>query len=92
MSSFLYRQKHDDSNPYDIIPISINMHNILYERYFNLGLMDKYLIQTQSQTKSSGIILPEVHGGKENFKYKFTTSKAEKQPLRLKRVLKLNQD
>ena len=27
--------------------------------------MDKYLVQTQSQTKSSEIILPEVHGVKE---------------------------
>ena len=44
--SNLYRQKCDDSNPYDIIPISFNMHNILHEIYYNLGLMDKYLVQT----------------------------------------------
>ena len=42
---FLSRQKHDDSNPHDIIPISFNMYNILYERYYNLGLTDKYLVQ-----------------------------------------------
>ena len=60
----LSRQKHDDSNPHDIIPISFNLHNILHERYYNLGLMDKYLVQTQSQTKSSRIIIPEVHGVK----------------------------
>ena len=62
LSAFLSRQKHDDSNPHDIIPVSFNMHNILQERYYNLGLMDKYLVQTQLQIKSSGIILPEVHG------------------------------
>ena len=62
LSDFLSRQKHDDSNPHDIIPISFNMHNILHERYYNLGLMDKYLVQIQSQTKSSEIILLEAHG------------------------------
>ena len=29
LSDFLSRQKHDDSNPHEIIPISFNMHNIL---------------------------------------------------------------
>ena len=62
LSNFLSRQKHDDNNPHDIIPISFNMHNILHKRYYNLGLMDNYLVQTQSQTKSSRIILSEVHG------------------------------
>ena len=32
LSDFLSRQKHDDSNPHGIIPISFNMHNILYRR------------------------------------------------------------
>ena len=36
LSDFLSRHKHDDSNPHDIIPISFNMYNILYERYYNL--------------------------------------------------------
>ena len=40
------------------------LHNILHERYYNLGLMYKYLVQTQLQTKSCGIILPEVYGVK----------------------------
>ena len=52
LSDLLSRQKHDDSNPHDIIPISFNMYNILHKRYYNLGLTDKYLVQTQSQTKS----------------------------------------
>ena len=31
ISNFLSRQRHDDSNPHEIIPVSFNMHNILYE-------------------------------------------------------------
>ena len=45
LSDFLYRQKHDNSNPHDIIPISFNKHNILHERYYNIGLTDKYLYE-----------------------------------------------
>ena len=62
LSDFLSRQKHDDSSPYEIIPISFNMDNILYKRYYNIGKSERYLVQMQSQTKSSGIKLPEVHG------------------------------
>ena len=29
LSNFLSRQKHDDSNPHEIIPISFNMQNII---------------------------------------------------------------
>ena len=45
LSDFLSRQKHDDSNPHDIIPISFNMHSILHKRYYNLGWTDNYLVQ-----------------------------------------------
>ena len=48
-----------------IIPISFNMQNVLQSRYFNMGnerKEEKYLVQTRSQAKSSGITLPEVHG------------------------------
>ena len=67
-SDFLSRQKCDDCNPHEIIPISFNMQGILQARYYNLGEenLGKYLVQTRSQAKSSGIKLPEVHGiGKE---------------------------
>ena len=37
LSNFLSRQKHDDSNPNEIIPISFNMHNALYGKYYNIG-------------------------------------------------------
>ena len=58
-SDFLSRQKNDDSNPFQIMPNSFNMYKILKDNYYN---MEKYLIQTRSQTRSSGIKLPEVHG------------------------------
>ena len=57
-SDFLSRQKNDDSNLREIIPISFNINQILDENYYN----EKYLIQTRSHAKSSGIKLPEVHG------------------------------
>ena len=64
LSDFLSRQTHDNSDPHEIIPISFNMHNILHEKYYNIEMKDRYLVQTCSQTKSSGIKLPEVHGVK----------------------------
>ena len=50
LSDFLSRQKHDDSNPHEIIPISFNMQNVLQTRYFNIGEREKgkYLVQTRS--------------------------------------------
>ena len=64
LSDFLSRQKHDDSNPHEFIPISFNMQNVLQTRYYIIGEREqgKYLVQTRSQAKSSGIILPDVHG------------------------------
>ena len=62
LSNFLLRQTHDDSNPHDIIPVSFNMHKTLYENYYKIETKERYLFQTQSQTKSSRIALPEVHG------------------------------
>ena len=63
-SDFLSRQKHDDSNPHEIIPISFNMQNVLQSRYYNIKERKegKYLVQTRSQAKSSGITFPEVCG------------------------------
>ena len=58
LNDFLSQQKNDDSNLLEIIPISFNMGQVLDDNYYN----EKYLIQTRSQAKSSGIKLPEVHG------------------------------
>ena len=65
LSDFLSRQKNDKSNPCEVIHISFNMKNILYGRYYNIGERKeewKYLTQARSQSKSSGITLPAVHG------------------------------
>ena len=66
LSDFLSRQNHDNSNPHEIIPISFNMYQVLHEKYCNIGNTEKYLVQTRSQTKSSGIKLPEVQGMSKN--------------------------
>ena len=59
LSEFLSRQ-----NPHNIIPISLNMYKALYKNYYKTETKETYLVQTWSQTKSSGITLPEVHGAK----------------------------
>ena len=63
LSDFLSRKKIDDSNPHEIIPISFGMRDSLQENYYNFSNMtedDKYLVQTRSQAKSSGIKVSEV--------------------------------
>ena len=48
LSDIFSRQKHDDSNPHEIVPISFNMQSISQTRYYNLGKGNsvKYLVQT----------------------------------------------
>ena len=51
LGAFLSRQKTNDSNPHEIIPISFSMREVLHENYYSLGNMteeDKYLVQTRS--------------------------------------------
>ena len=64
LSNFLCRQKHDDSNPHEIIPISFHIQNISQTRYYNIGerKQGKYLVQTRSQAETSDKTLPEIHG------------------------------
>ena len=61
LSDFLSIQTHD-SNLHEVIPISFNMYNTLYENYYSIEIEDQYLVQI-SQTKVTGM-LPEVHGAK----------------------------
>ena len=62
LSDFLSRQNVDDSNPHEIIPISSNLRTVLQDKYYNLeGANERYMIQTTSQMKASGVQLPEVH-------------------------------
>ena len=37
LSDFLSLQKHDDSNPHEIILISFNIQHILHSNYYNIG-------------------------------------------------------
>ena len=48
LNDFLSRQKHNDSDPHEIIWISFNIYGILEKNYFNIGNLVKYLVQTQS--------------------------------------------
>ena len=64
LSHFLSRQTHNDSSPHEVIPISFNMYNILYKNYYSIEIEDWYLVQTRSQTKATGIMLPEIHSTK----------------------------
>ena len=60
---FFSRQNVDDSNLHEIIPISFNLRTVLQDKYYNLEkLKERYMIQTRSQTKASGVKFPEVHG------------------------------
>ena len=70
LSDFLSRQKTDDSNPHEIIPILFSLREVLHEIYYKIGDItrtvdletDKYMVQTRAQAKSSGVNVPEVHG------------------------------
>ena len=59
LSDFFVDKNNDNSNPYEIIPISFNMHQLLHENYYNT---ENYLVQTRSQARSSGIKVLEAHG------------------------------
>ena len=68
LSDFLSRQKTDDSNPHELIPISFMLKSQVENNFYkidndiNQPKNDRYLVQTRSQVKSSGIKLPEIHG------------------------------
>ena len=65
LSDFLSRQDLGDKNAKEIIPISFNMKSVLQDKYYNVGENEeKYMVQTRSQTKVSGVQLPEVHGSR----------------------------
>ena len=61
LSDLLSRQKHVANNLHEIIPISFNMQSILQSKYYNIDKekIGKYIVQTRSQAKSSGINLEE---------------------------------
>ena len=58
LSDSLSRQKHDKGDPHEVVPISFNMQEVLHAKYYNIHENDeeKYLVQTNSQTKTSGTV------------------------------------
>ena len=70
LSDFLSRQKMDDSNPHEIVPICFTLKSLASNHFYQINSTNeisetetnKYLIQTRSQAKSSGIKVPEIHG------------------------------
>ena len=70
LSDFLSRQKMDSSNPHEIIPISFTLKGLMGDHFYRIENMNetsqpemnKYLMQTRSQTRSGGIKVPEIHG------------------------------
>ena len=67
LNNFLSRHKMDDSNPHELIPIlfslksQVNEHFYCIDNEINLPRKGKYLVQTRSQVRSSGIRLLEIH-------------------------------
>ena len=69
LSDFLSRQKTDNCNPHEIIPISFSLKRVLHENYYRVNDLtgttdtktDKYLVKTRSPAKLSCIKVPEVH-------------------------------
>ena len=83
LSDFLSRQKHDDSNPHKGIPISFHMQNVLQTKYYSIGEREqgKYLVQSRSKTKTTGIILPEVHSTEKGIDPNITPKKQVIKPV-----------
>ena len=65
LSNFLSRQDISDEDTREIISISFNMRSALQDKYYNIDEdREKYMVQTRSQMKASGVQLPEVHGSR----------------------------
>ena len=68
LSDFLSRQKMDDSNPHELIPIPFTLRSQVDNHFYQInGRTDQpktneYLVQTRSQAKSSSIKILEIHG------------------------------
>ena len=63
LSDFLSRHKINDGDTNEIILISFNMRSVIQDKYHSLDKeKEKFMVQTRSQMKASGVQLPEVHG------------------------------
>ena len=63
------------------------MHNVLHNIYYNIGETERYLVQMSSQTKSSGVKLPEVHGIRKNLDPNILPEKQHTNPIKGKGML-----
>ena len=79
LSDFLSRQNNKNSNPHEIITVSCNMNQVLYEKYYNT---ENYLVQAQSQARSNGIKLPEVPGMGKNLDPNIKPEKQHANPIK----------
>ena len=67
LSDFLSRQDPGNEDTKEIIPISFNIRSVLQNKYYNASENEeKYMVQTRSQMKASGVQLPEVHGSRKS--------------------------
>ena len=65
LSDFLSKQNTSDKDTRETIQISFNMRSVLQDKYYSIdGDREKYMVQTRSQMKASGVQLPEVHGSR----------------------------
>ena len=89
LSNFLSRQKMDDSNPHELIPISFSLKSQVSNYFYrinneiNLPRNNKYLIQTRSQVNSSGNRLLEVHGANKGLDPHAQTGKQKALPIQI---------
>ena len=58
------------------------MYQVLHEKYYNIENTGNFLVQTRSQTKSSGIKLPEVHGMRKNLDPNILPEKQHANPIK----------
>ena len=61
LSDVLSKQQGDNCDPYQIIPISFNMKEILRKNYQNV-VKNAFMVQTRSQIKSKGVKTHAVQG------------------------------
>ena len=77
LSDFLYRQKHDDSDPHEIIPISFNMYNALHEIYYRIEPQDHIFSADAITDKRNRYNVTRSAWSKENIRHKGITRKTE---------------
>ena len=87
LSDFLSRQKTDDSNPHELIPISFSLKSQVSDYFYcidNEAIIprnDKYLVQTRLQVRSSRIRLPEIHGANKGLDPQVQPGKQKTSPM-----------